>query len=68
MSCKHLSLEKKHYIEISMKSGKTLSKIGKELNRLQKKLLAIKDYEVIAIIKRMVWQMSVMKQSQKPIN
>jgi len=35
MSYKHLSLEERHYIELSMKNEKTLSEIGKELGRSQ---------------------------------
>ncbi len=35
MSNKHLSLEESHYIEVSLKNEKTLSKIGKELGRPQ---------------------------------
>jgi len=35
MSYKHLSLEERHYIEISMKNEKTLSEIGKDLGRSQ---------------------------------
>ena len=35
MSYKHLSLEERHYIEVSMKNERTLSEIGKELGRSQ---------------------------------
>jgi len=35
MSYTHLSLEERHYIELSMKQGKTPSEIGKELDRSQ---------------------------------
>jgi len=35
MSYKHLSLEERHYIELSLKNEKTLSEIGKELGRSQ---------------------------------
>ena len=35
MSYKHLSLEERHYIEISLRNGKSLSKIGEELGRPQ---------------------------------
>ncbi len=35
MSHKHLSLEERHYIEISLKNEKTLSEIGKDLGRSQ---------------------------------
>jgi len=35
MSYKHLSLEERHYIEISLKNEKTLSEIGKNLGRSQ---------------------------------
>jgi len=35
MSYKHLSLEERHYIELSMKNEKTLTEIAKELNRSQ---------------------------------
>lgn len=35
MSYKHLSLEERHYIELAMKNGKTLTKIAEELCRSQ---------------------------------
>ncbi len=35
MSYKHLSLEERHYIEVSLKNENTLSEIGKELGRPQ---------------------------------
>jgi len=35
MSYKHLSLEERHYIDISIKNEKTLSEIGKDLGRSQ---------------------------------
>jgi len=35
MSYKHLSLEERHYIEVSMKNGETLSEISKALIRWQ---------------------------------
>jgi len=35
MSYKHLSLEERHYIEVSLKNEKTLSEIGKALGRSQ---------------------------------
>ncbi|MCP4761348.1 MAG: helix-turn-helix domain-containing protein, partial [archaeon] len=35
MSYKHLSLEERHYIEVSLKNEKTLSEIDKELGRPQ---------------------------------
>ncbi len=35
MSYKHLGLEERHYIELSVKNEKTLSEIGKELGRSQ---------------------------------
>ncbi len=35
MSYKHLSLEERHYIELSMKKGKTLTEMAKDLERSQ---------------------------------
>jgi len=35
MSYKHLSLEERHYIDISIKNEKTLSEISKDLGRSQ---------------------------------
>ena len=49
MSDKHLSLEERHYIELSLKNERTISEIVTYLGRLQEKLLAIKESEAITI-------------------
>ncbi len=33
MSCKHLSLEERHYLELERKAGESLNKIAKKLSR-----------------------------------